>query len=364
MPAGSAEPSGYADRAPPGKGSGRRRVSWDLLRVVAVLLVLLFHGTWLSRLWHPELDARPFVFPYQIGASLLLVISGYFAAVSLRGGDVVRWWVGRMARMLPAFFVAVLGTSVFLRLFAPSGWYAPTTGDVLANLAMLWTWQPQSYAFVDASYWTIPLQLLWFTATFALWRMRRIHGRATARALWVVLGVEVVLLPVRLHLQSETFRALYDGFGLYRVHLFALGIVVYLWAARRVSVTHAVVLLGACLGAHWAQTRVVSWTVGLALGVAAVCLAALGPDWDRVVPDRVVRALRWSAGLTYAVYLVHQSIGYVVMRRLQDLGVGAWGQLAGMVVVAFGLGWALTRLVERPVHRAAMRGFDRMRSAR
>ena len=339
-------------------------MSWDLLRVVAVLLVLLFHGTSLSRLWHPELDARPFVFPYQIGASLLLVISGYFAAMSLRRGDVVRWWVGRMARMLPAFFVAVLGTSVFLRLFAPSGWYAPTSRDVFANLAMLWNWKPQVYTFVDASYWTVPLQLLWFTAIFAVWRVRRVRGRGTVRALWVVVGAEVVLLPVRLHLPSETFRALYDGFGLYRVHLFALGIVVYLWSARRVSATHAVLLLGVCLGAHWSQTRVVSWTVGLALGVAAVCLAALGPDWDRVVPQRMGRALRWAAGLTYAVYLVHQSIGYVVMRRLQDVGVGAWGQLAGMMVVALGLGWALAGWVERPVHRAAMRGFDRMRSAR
>ncbi|WP_406285905.1 acyltransferase family protein [Embleya sp. NBC_00896] len=363
MPFSSAERPGIAKASSRGSAK-RRRVSWDLLRVGAVLLVLVFHGTFLARRWHPELVARPFVFPYQLGASLLLVISGYFAALSLRKGDVVRWWVGRMARMLPAFLVGVLGTSLFLRLCAPPGWYAPGLGDVLANLAMLWNWKPQTYTYVDAAYWTIPLQLLWFTAILALWRSRRIHGDATVRALWLVLGAELFLLPIRLHLESEAFRTLYDGFGLYRVHLFIAGIAVHLWARRRVHGTHAALLLGACVLIHWCQTRHMSWTVGLAVGIAVICAAALGPDWDRVVPGWVGRALEWAAGITYAVYLVHQSIGYVVMRRLQDHGVGALGQLAAMGAVAILLGWALTALVERPAHRAIMRGFDHLRPAR
>ncbi|MYW03115.1 acyltransferase [Streptomyces sp. SID3343] len=336
-------------------------MSWDLLRVGAVGLVLLFHGTFLVRQWHPEMAARPFVFPYQLGASLLLVISGYFAALSLRKGDVVRWWAGRMARMLPAFLVGVLGTSLFLRLFAPPGWYVPTLHDVLANLAMLWTWKPQVFPYVDAAHWTIPLQLLWFTAIFVLWRSRRMGGDTAVRALWIVLVVELALLPVRLNLQSETFRMLYDGFGLYRVHLFTAGIAVYLWSARRLRGPHASGLLGVCVFVHLCQTRHVSWTIGLAVGIVVVSVAALGPDWDRFVPDPLVRALRWTAGITYPVYLVHQSIGYVVMRRLQDVGVGPWGQLVGFTVVAIGFGWVLTVLVERPAHRAIMRGFDRLR---
>ncbi|MGC0419218.1 acyltransferase family protein [Embleya sp. AB8] len=360
MPFSSAERPEH-DTSSVGGPVKRRRVSWDLLRVAFVSLVLLFHGTYLAREWHPELVARPFVFPYQIGASLLLVVSGYFAAVSLRKGDVVRWWVGRMARMLPAFLVGVLGTSLFLRLCAPPGWYAPTLGDVWANLAMLWNWKPQSYTYVDAAYWTIPLQLLWFTAIFALWRWRRAHGDGTARTLWLVLFVELFLLPIRLHLQSEAFRTLYDGFGLYRVHLFAAGIGVHLWSRRRIHGVHAVLLLGACTFAHLCQTRQVSWTVGVALGIAAICAAALGPDWDRFLPRWVARLFEWTAGITYAIYLVHQSIGYVVMRRLQDHGVGATGQLLALTAVAIGLGWLLTVLVERPAHRALMRGFDRLR---
>ncbi|OPC82590.1 hypothetical protein B4N89_18065 [Embleya scabrispora] len=360
MPFSSAERPGN-DTSADGAPAKRRRVSWDLLRVAFVALVLLFHGTYLARQWHPELVARPIVFPYQLGASLLLVVSGYFAAHSLRRGDVVRWWVGRMARMVPAFLVGVLGTSLFLRLCAPPGWYAPDLRDVLANLAMLWNWKPQTYTYVDAAYWTIPLQLLWFTAIFALWRWRRVHGDATARALWTVLLIEMFLLPIRLHLQSEAFRTLYDGFGLYRVHLFVAGIVVHLWSRRRVRGAHAVLLLGACTLAHLCQTRHVSWSVGLAVGIAAICLAALGPDWNRFLPGWAGRMLEWTAGITYAVYLVHQSIGYVVMRRLQDHGVGAWGQLLALGLLAIGLGWLLTVLVERPAHRAIMRGFDRLR---
>jgi hypothetical protein len=49
-----------------------------------VLLVVIYHSTFVAPIVHPELAPRPFSFSHQVGASLLLVVSAYFAAATVR----------------------------------------------------------------------------------------------------------------------------------------------------------------------------------------------------------------------------------------------------------------------------------------
>lgn len=96
----------------------RQKISWDVVRAGCVTLVMLHHATFLSVYLHPELQHRSFTFPYQVGARLLLVVSAYFACVTIGRGTVLRYWWGRIARLLPPFFVAVV--MIFLVLTRPS----------------------------------------------------------------------------------------------------------------------------------------------------------------------------------------------------------------------------------------------------
>jgi peptidoglycan/LPS O-acetylase OafA/YrhL len=347
-----------SDRPPPPAGTAQpRRLSWDVIRAAAVLLVMLYHATWLAPHWHPELPPPDVRFAYPVGASVLLVVSGYFAGVSVRRREPLRWWIGRLCRILPAFWVAVPVTALLTGVFAPAGWWSPTWRDVGANLAMLWQWKPQDHPFVDASYWTLPVQLVGFTAVLVAARRRR--GNA-ARLLLGALIVEVALWPVRVYVESEPFRTVYDGLGLYRMHLLVAGVAIYLLAAERVRRAPGFALVAACLAAHGLQTLEVGTTIGVAFGVGAVCAAALGPDWDAVVPTAVRPGVRWLAGIGYGVYLMHQATGTVVMRRLHDLGAGPSVQVLGMLATGILLGWALTVWVERPAYRVLSRLRDRL----
>jgi hypothetical protein len=82
--------TGFPERSEPGVTrsrhiSGQRQVSWDLLRSGFVLLVVAYHATYVAPVIHPELAPRPFSFSHQVGASLLLVVSAYFAgALAMR----------------------------------------------------------------------------------------------------------------------------------------------------------------------------------------------------------------------------------------------------------------------------------------
>ena len=158
-----------------------------------------------------------------------------------------------------------------------------------------------------------------------------------------------------------------DGFGLHRVHLFITGVAIWLWANGRLTRTHFLALITTCLFGHVIHTLVPGpdgwsgdWnaTIGVFCGVAAICLAARVPDWDRWVPDPLRTTVRWVAGISYGLYLIHQTVGYVLMRHLQDLGAGPLEQSAALLAAGVLLGWLLTRLIEQPAHRALMSFYD------
>lgn len=340
-----------------------------MLRAGFVMLVVLYHATYLGPVLYPELIPRRFVFPHQIGASLLLVVSAYFACATLGRNSPRRYWWGRVARLVPAFVVVVPVSWMLLRYMSPEEWWTPDEADLVTNWLMLGNWEPSRFPFLDGSYWTLPLQLMAFTAAAALSATSWGRGRPLRIVMWTAVLVPLAQWPYRVFGPPEPYRMLVDGFGFHRLHLFVAGIAIWLWAGRRMSGPHAAALLAVCALAQFVHTTVLTptgldedqvSTIGVCAGIALVAVVARLPRWGRLAPAPVAAAGRWLAGISYGVYLVHQTVGYVVMRRLQDLGIGPTLQSAAMIVTAVVLGWALTKSVERPAHQALLRAYDHL----
>jgi peptidoglycan/LPS O-acetylase OafA/YrhL len=354
-------------------GSGRR-LSWDVLRVLFVLLVILYHSTFIGPLVYHDIIPKNLVFPHQVGASLLLVLSAYFVAATVRrggarSGGTARWWWGKIARLMPAFVVATVNAWIFLRYLAPDGWYYPDKRDLVANLLMAWHWDPR-WGFVDGSYWTIPVQLMAFCLAAVIWRSPLGRGVGLRVLMWSALIVPALQWHhLATRAAGSSYAMLADGVGIFRWHLFVAGIAVWMVSTGRLGRVHFVAIEIVATAEHALQTSVLDPSAGWStdwvavalvfLGVVAMTAAALGPDWDRWIPPVGRRAITWLAGISYGVFLTHQTVGYVVMRRLQQLGVGPTLQTGFMVLTGVLAGWLLTRFVERPLHRRLMRAWDR-----
>ncbi|MEV5718410.1 acyltransferase [Amycolatopsis mediterranei] len=369
-----------------------RRISWDLLRVVAVLAVVLGHVTHQGALLHPELTGYPVRVTAQFGAAILLVISAFFVCAGLRKGNPGRWLWNRVARLVPAYLVAVLVTYVVTRWAAisfsglpyppgvtgflfgvpqgppanPSPWYIPTGLDLVANLGMVQEWgiRWDAFYYLDGSYWTLPVQLMAFTGAALLWpRSWRTH-RLTVGLLWALILVPltlrfVVFPPGTASPVVETF---FYGLGLHRLHVFAVGVAIWLWARRRLGTWHAALFVAAAVAAQDLQVfpfhvalpqDALRWpsTIGFAVLLLLVCLAARGPDWRFPGLARIAPAVTWLAGISYGLYLVHQELGYILARALLDAGLPGWLRLPVILGAAVLAGWAVTAGVERPAHR-------------
>ncbi|MFF5991368.1 acyltransferase family protein [Prauserella flavalba] len=353
-----------------------RRLSWDLIRVVAITLVVTGHVTGVAA-GVPGIEAYPFSFNVPFGTVTLLVLSGYFIGPTLRRGDAGTWFRARLARMLPAYFAALAFTYVSARLlvvgfngweyrpgwsgllFAPPvvpdvpgplpPWHVPDLNDLLLHGSLLHLWNPDPYHRIDGSWWTMPIQVLAFAGAALLWRARLHHRVRPHTALWAVLGIAAAS-PVL----SLVLDVLPTASGLFYAHLFAVGLAIWLWQRRRLSTPHLAGMLLTVIVLHAFRTSeprpesVAGFTVMLGL----MCLAARGPDWDLPGLRSLRRPVAWLSGISFGVYLVHQALGYQLARVLSEAGLSVWW-LRLVLVVAFAvvLGWLVTVLVERPAYR-------------
>lgn len=369
--------------------AGQRKISWDAVRVIAVVSVMLGHITHQGPLAHPELDNYPFKVTGQFGAAALMVVSGFFVCQTIRRGDAGRWLRGKIARLLPSYLIAVVITYLVMRfagaafshqgfdggwfdmLFGPTSdgiawktsWYVPVGHDLLVNLGMIQGWNP-SFIWLDGSYWTLPVQIMVFVAAAVLWSATPwFRGDHTIKALaWGLTVVPLVLrfLVIGADNQASWAFGVVFGLGMHRMHAFAAGIGIWLWSRDRMSGRQLTALLAAVVIAqdmHLYPAGValpgdparMPSDIGFAVMLVAICAAAKGPDWTFLRP--VAPLLTWLAGISYCVYLLHQELGYVLAKVLLEWGFPGWARLPLVLVAGVLAGWLMTKYVERPAHR-------------
>ncbi|MCD2193367.1 acyltransferase [Actinomycetospora endophytica] len=351
-PLPSAAPSG---RLLQPASSGERRLSWDVIRVLAVISVVVQHATFTAQGVMPWLVSPPFTWSVEAGANTLMVISAYFVCVTIAKRRPGRWWWQRIARLVPAYLVAVVVTYGATLLAADYGYWRPGVRDLVGNLLLVQSFDP-AVTYMDHSYWTLPLQIGVFSlAALAvgllgrdLWR----HPAALPSLAWAGVIAPVLLAECA----TGWLATLSDGFVMWRWQLFAIGLAMWLASTRRISLTHLAALTAGGVLAEAIITPDVDSAIVLALAVLLVAAATLGPDWNFLRRGPLPRIIGWLAGISYGVYLMNQQIGYFFAWLAQDrLGITGWGRIGGVLLLAVLLGWLLTRLVERPAHRLLTR---------
>ena len=279
---------------------GERRLSWDVIRVLAVASVVVQHATYTAQGVMPWLAAPPFTWGVEAGANTLMVVSAYFVCVTLAKRRPARWWWQRIARLLPAYLVAVLVTYGATLVAAGFGYWRPGVRDLVGNLLLVQSFDP-SVTYMDHSYWTLPLQIGVFTlAALAvgvlgrdLWR----HPAALPALAWAGVVVPVLLAEFA----TGWLATLSDGFVMRRWQLFAIGLAMWLAGRRRLSLTHLAALTAAGVLAEAIITPDVDSAIVLALACLLVAAATLGPDWTFLRVGPLPRVVGWLAGISYGI---------------------------------------------------------------
>ena len=331
----------------------------DVLRLLAALMVAFYHYAGrdgeISEAWGSspavQFPTLSQAFAYGcLGVQIFFVISGFVICMSGWGRPLRSFFASRVARLFPAYWVAVLlVTAVFALPWV--AYEAVSPSDALVNLSMLQ--QPLGVDRVLGVCWTLWAELR-FYALFALCvvlpgatRQRVVLfcalwtlGAAVAEAANMPL-LDVVLMP-------EYAPYFIGGIGFYLLH-----------RDRRDVTAWGIVAVSWLIGQHYAVDRL--WhpadpeffSYRPSLGIVVVVTAGFV-----AVGAIALGRLRWPNGrwvtvagaLTYPFYLVHEHLGWVTVHVLhRTLGLPSYATLPLAIASMLLLAYALYRLVEQPL---------------
>ncbi|WP_171165051.1 acyltransferase [Streptomyces sp. I05A-00742] len=356
---------GGLDGSPPAvRRPAPRLAVLDGLRLVAALMVVVFHYTALRGGWDQNPDD---VFPHLrtftrygfVGVEVFFLISGFVICMSTWGRSLGDFVVSRVSRIYPAYWFAIFLTAGVITLW-PQVRSVENLDVVLTNLTMVQeafgVWD------VDGVYWTLFIELK-FYVLFAI----VVATGVTYRKCVLFCGIWTVAAVVAPRSDSKLLQMW--AMPLYTPY-FVAGIAFYLMHRfKPTALLWGIVSMSLLIALHGMPKRVADntttsipvWPARLIVVAAFVIMAliALG-HFNRIQ----WRWLTTAGALTYPLYLVHQYIGMTVIHGLRTR-VAPYPLVAGLIVVMLGLAWLINRCVERPVgkrlRRAMQKGMEEMR---
>lgn len=290
-----------------------------------------------------------------LGVDFFFLISGFVIAASAQGKTARQFAVGRVLRLYPAFWAAVLLTSLFASFWGGAH-MSVTIPQILANLTMVPEYFGQ--APVDGVYWTLLAELKFYGLIFVLVLLKQAHRLDLYMAAWA-LGM-AVLTFLRPSLAETPFLGNY-------YLLFAAGALIAAVGRNGWSVVRAVGLIAAyaaTIRSELARAADISsnWGSELSPGVVVMLVTAffglLLTARSRRIAALSLPAAATVGAMTYPVYLLHAHIGYMVLDRFAT-DANKWLVYLSLVTLVLATAYALHRIVEHYPRRQWRLFFDR-----
>lgn len=369
VPPGAAPAAPYRPpwtAGPSGPGPRHRIAVIDGLRIFAALLVMGYHyvafDNGVRRAWGTG-PALAFPEIYQaasygwLGVELFFVISGFVICMSAWGRSTGEFVKSRAIRLFPAYWAAALITYTVVSIW-PIVRRPGSVSDALLNLTMLNA--PLGVRGVDGVYWT-----LWAEARFYLlfsliiWRGLTFRSATVFCYVWLVASIIAVPadLPLLTTLVQPHYAAYFiAGIGFYLIHRFGSHLVLWGLVAASFLVAQN---YGLDRTQHVARNilerPLPNWPAFLFHVLIFTVMAAVALGWLSRIRWRWLSA---AGALTYPLYLLHEYIGWTLIKALHP-GLPRYATLALVSVIVIAGAYLLHRLVERPAARVMSRLLDR-----
>ncbi|WP_329527216.1 acyltransferase family protein [Streptomyces sp. NBC_01462] len=339
------------------RGGGDRMRALDGLRILAALMVCMYHFAGKSgpvaTSWH---ESPGLLFPHLsdaavygcLGVQFFFVISGFVICMSSWGKTLADFFRSRVARLYPAYWVAIfIITAASMAL--PVVVHPLRSDELLVNLTMLQ--QPLGVPRVLGVCWTLWVELRFYVlfAVFVVWKGVTYRRVVTFCCLWTLAGAfaRVADTPLTDELVMRDHAPFFiGGLALYLIRrygsdLLLWGIVAMSWLlGQRYSVT--ALWHPGMSGDFHRNPHIIQGIVTLAfLSVAAVALGWLRwANWSW---------LTVAGALTYPFYLIHEHLGWFAIRIYHRyLGLEPHLTLVASVISLLALAWLIHRFVEKP----------------
>lgn len=336
-----------------------RLLGLDALRGLAAVAVVLYHfGVRVTELY-PETGAPLRVFePGQYGVQLFFIISGFVIYMTLRRANLRRFVTSRFIRLYPIYWLCLLLTAGAMALVELPG-REVTLAQVLVNITMFQAFVGVSA--VDGAYWTLAAELSFYMQVAALYYVGMLKGRRAVPVLYGWLGASAAVMlgdkALAGHSIGDFFHLLTLVPGLVWMPLFIAGIGLFrIWSGDNGVQAWALPV------AAVAAMALLDVEVAAMSGV--MLLAVVAAIWSRMrLPRWGERTLKFLGNISFPLYLIHQNIGYMLIRSATDAGVPFAASVILALIFVGAVASVLTYRFDLPLRKRLRERFLPKRAA-
>ena len=328
----------------------------DLLRFLAALAVVFYHYTYRGYMADnyspvPFSGFAPVTKYGYLGVELFFVISGYVVLRSAQGKTLRQFFLSRVTRLYPAFWVACTLTYAVKVLWGSGPGELPSVlhasvPQYLYNMTMLHEFL--GVAVMDSVYWSLTMEMTFYGLIALLISTRLLRYVDWFLLLWLAYAA-LPGLPHSGPLFSMLFFPRYAPF-------FVAGMLFHLLQPKegRTRLRYGL-LLGAYLlslrtGANVSQELAVVFQDTFSNLVAGGVVTTFFGVFFLITREKMnFGRLTWLnvlGGLTYPLYLLHCDIGFIVFRRLGGV-LNKYVLLAGLVLLMLGAARCINVWIEK-----------------
>jgi peptidoglycan/LPS O-acetylase OafA/YrhL len=330
----------------------RRLHALDGLRGLAALGVVLFHFT---VEYHKKIVDSPkpaVTVPFGgAGVFLFFVLSGFVIFISLDHVKRLRdFVVSRATRMYPAYWVCVILTFCAVRAF-----HLPkdnvTVADALLNLTMFEGYIKDAY--VDGAYWTLKVEIGFYIVCGLAILTRQVKNLH-----WILTGLCILALidAIEENWPVHVPKLVRSLFVLKYLPMFTCGVLAWhLLHAKQRWVAAA--QMAVALATLW-----IAFDLTTALGIGGVVMVVMLATHPGT-PILGSAPLRFLGYISYSLYLIHQNIGYIILRAGYARGLNPNVTVAIAIIAMLALATTISLLIEYPAMRYLRKLYRRTQPA-
>ena len=336
----------------------------DLLRFLAALSVVLFHYTYFGHAapgnYSPlTFKTLGFYTKYgYLGVDLFFIISGYIILLSAEGKTVKQFFISRVMRLYPAFWIACTLTFLVKRqwganlgnTFMPAALRA-SFGQYAYNMTML----EEFFGIppLDGAYWSLTVELAFYFLISLL-----ISYHLMSRVEWFLACLLLYAVLPALPRTGTPFTALFFPNN---APFFAAGMLFFLvqQPTSKLLIRH-VLLVISYLAALQSGLREATensryfhdeFSAPVVFTIITLFFVLFYVITFRQLNLSRFKGLLSLGALTYPLYLIHSDIGYIIFHRLGHLS-NKYVVVGSTLLCMLGVAFLIHELVEKRCSKA------------
>jgi len=306
----------------------------DGLRGIAAMAVVIYHYIYhYNRLFgHDFYVSELFSYGFY-GVQLFFIISGFVIFWSIgRVSNVKEFVVSRFSRLYPTFWCAVIITFIVTSISNVEPLQLTFT-TFLANLTMIHEYF--RFQHVDGAYWTLTLEMAFYVWMVAIFKMKYLSKIESIFIPWVIIAASITLFDIPI------YNVLKKLFIIDYVEFFAAGIC-FFKIMQHSYTRNTLALLLLCVISLYIKN-----SIQTAIGLTGFFIMFFAIIKGRLPVFRL-NAFTYLGAISYSLYLVHQSIGYVIINYGYQQGIPPYLSIPTALFVSLLLAHSIMTYVEKP----------------